>query len=64
MGVFSKLTSIYLSNRIRSINYSKEEASKGQTILLKELLNVGKNSNYGIKYNFHKVKDYKTFKYL
>ena len=64
MGVFSKLTSIYLSNRIRSINYSKEEASKCQTILLKELLNVGKNSNYGIKYNFDKVKDYKIFKDL
>ena len=64
MGIFSKLTTFYLSNRIKSINYSKGNASKDQASLLTNLLNIGKNTNYGIKYNFRDAKDYNTFKDL
>ena len=47
MGIFSKLTTFYLSNRIKSINYSKGNAIKDQASLLIDLLNIGKNTNYG-----------------
>lgn len=64
MGIFSKLTTFYLSNRIKSINYNKGNAIKDQASLLIDLLNIGKNTNYGIKYNFGEAKDYNTFKDL
>ena len=42
MGIFSKLTTFYLSNRIKSINNNKGNASKDQASLLIDLLNIGK----------------------
>ena len=58
------MTTFYLSNRIKSINNNKGNAIKDQASLLIDLLNIGKNTNYGIKYNFGEAKDYNTFKDL
>ena len=43
MGIFSKLTTFYLSNRIKSINNNKGNASKDQASLLIDLLNIPDN---------------------
>tara|TARA_Y100000996_G_scaffold396422_1_gene362508 strand:+ start:135 stop:1646 length:1512 start_codon:yes stop_codon:yes gene_type:complete len=61
MGIFSKITSTFLSKRLKTFTKSKKRAVQDQADLLNNLLEKGSLTDYGRCYNFNKIRDYDSF---
>jgi len=48
--------------RIESLNFARENPEEAQERIFKSLINAGKNTEYGIKYNFKGVRNIEDFR--
>ena len=61
MGLVTKITSAFLSKRLKSFTESKKKAVHDQADLLNNLLEKGSITDYGKRYDFNKIRDYDSF---
>lgn len=61
MTVVNSLISFFYSKRLEKISFFKKHPWDIQKLLLLELLNIAKNTEWGKRYDFASIKDFKTF---
>ena len=61
MGLVTKITSAFLSKRLKSFTESKKKAVHDQADLLNNLLEKGSITDYGKRYYFNKIRDHDSF---
>ena len=57
MGLVTKITSAFLSKRLKSFTESKKKAVHDQADLLNNLLEKGSITDYGKRYFFNKIRN-------
>lgn len=62
MQLLNSLIGWYFKNRAKKINYALEKADEIQLSTLMELIEQGKYTEFGSKYNFENIRNYEEFK--